>query len=37
MKTAIYNNLDVNWLIQFRIPDNIADIYKSLRENGFLR
>jgi len=29
--------LDVNWLIQFEIPKNIADIYKELRENGFLK
>lgn len=37
MKTAIHNGLDVNWLIQFEIPKNIADIYKELRENGFLK
>jgi len=37
MKTAIHNGLDVNWLIQFNIPKNIADIYKELRENGFLK
>jgi len=37
MKTAIHNGLDVNWLIQFEIPKNIADIYKNLRENGFLK
>lgn len=37
MQTAIHNGLDVNWLIQFEIPKNIADIYKELRENGFLK
>lgn len=37
MKVAIQNGLDVNWLIQFDIPENIADIYKDLRENGLLR
>jgi hypothetical protein len=37
MKTAIHNSLDVNWLIQFEIPKNITDIYKELRENGFLK
>ena len=37
MKTAIHNGLDVNWLIQFNIPSDIADIHKELRENGFLR
>lgn len=37
MKTAIYNGLDVNWLIRFNIPQNIADVYKKLREGGFLK
>ena len=37
MKTAIHNGLDVNWLIGFNIPNNIADIYKSLRKNGLLK
>ena len=37
IKVAIMNGLDVNWLIQFNIPNNIAGIYKSLREKGFLR
>ena len=37
MKAAILNGLDVNWLIRFEIPKNIADIYKKLRENGLLK
>ncbi len=37
MKTAIFNGLDVNWLILFNIPDNIAGIYKNVREKGLLR
>lgn len=37
MKTAILNGLDVNWLIEFNIPNNIADIYKTLRENGLFK
>ncbi len=37
MKAAIHNGLDVNWLIEFDIPANIADIHKELRDNGFLR
>jgi len=37
MKIAICNGLDVNWLIQFNIPENIADIYKNLREKGYLK
>ena len=37
MKTAIPNGLDVNWLIRFDIPKNIADIYKNLRERGLVK
>jgi len=37
MKTAINNGLDVNWLIRFNIPENIADIHKELRKKGFLK
>lgn len=37
MKTAIYNGLDVNWLIRFEIPDNIAEIHRELRNNGLLK
>ncbi|MEI7524634.1 MAG: hypothetical protein WCJ95_09920 [Mariniphaga sp.] len=37
MKTAINNGLDVNWLIGFNIPNNLADIYKTLRANGLLK
>jgi hypothetical protein len=37
METAIHNGLDANWLIQFNIPKNIADIHEDLRKNGFLR
>jgi hypothetical protein len=37
MKTAINNGLDVNWLIQLKIPDDIVGIYKDLRGMGFLK
>jgi hypothetical protein len=37
MKAAIYNGLDVNWLIRFEIPQNIVEIHKELRNNGFLK
>lgn len=37
MKTAIYNNLDVNWFLQFEIPEDIQEIYKETRASGFLR
>lgn len=37
MSLAIHNGLDVNWLIGFKIPENIAEIHRDLRKNGFLR
>jgi hypothetical protein len=37
MKTAIYNGLDVNWLIGFKIPDDLETHVKDLRANGFLK
>ncbi len=37
MKTAIYNGLDVNWLIRFKIPDDLEAHVKDLRANGFLK
>jgi hypothetical protein len=37
MHTAIYNGLDVNWLIRNKIPDNIVEIEKDLRQNGYLK
>jgi DNA replication protein DnaD len=37
MKTAIYNGLDVNWLIHFEIPENIVEIHRELRNNGLLK
>lgn len=37
MKTAINNALNVNWLVKNEIPENIVDIHKELRQNGFLR
>lgn len=37
MRYAIHNGLDVNWLFQFKIPENIVAIHKELRANGFLK
>jgi hypothetical protein len=37
MKLAINNGLDVSWLTLFSIPTNLNDIYKDIRDNGFLR
>tara|TARA_R110001592_G_scaffold1908_1_gene11813 strand:+ start:1045 stop:1677 length:633 start_codon:yes stop_codon:yes gene_type:complete len=37
MEEAIKNGLDINWLLNAEIPDNITAIYKEIRVNGFLR
>jgi hypothetical protein len=37
MHTAIYNGFDVNWLLQANIPDDIVEIHKDLRANGYLK
>lgn len=37
MKTAIYNGLDVKWLLENEIPTNIVAIHKEIRSNGFLK
>jgi hypothetical protein len=37
MKHAIYNGLDVNWLLEAEIPQNIVAIHKEIRANGFLK
>ncbi|RUT80194.1 hypothetical protein DLK05_01830 [Ancylomarina longa] len=37
IKLAIQNGLDVNWLISVDIPDNIVQIHKDIRSQGFLK
>lgn len=37
MTTAIRNGLDINWLLQFNIPENISEIHKEVRKRGLLR
>lgn len=37
MKSAIQNGLDLNWLLDFEIPDDLAVMHKDLRSQGFLR
>ncbi|WP_018674592.1 hypothetical protein [Riemerella columbina] len=37
MKATIYHGLDMNWLIGGEIPENISEIHKELRANGYLR
>ena len=37
MRTAIQNGFDVNWLLHFDIPENIEQIHKNIRSQGYLR
>lgn len=37
MQTAIHNGLDVNWLLQADIPEDIETIYKDLKAKGYLK
>ena len=37
MKTAINNGLDINWFLPNRIPEDIVQIHREIRQNGFLR
>lgn len=36
-RIAASNGLEVNWLIQFDIPEDISEIHKNLRQKGLLR
>ena len=37
MKLCINNGLDINWLSDAEIPDNIVAIHKQIRAAGFLK
>lgn len=37
MNAAINNGLDINWLTSAQIPENITEIHKNIRANGFLK
>ncbi|MCF6222565.1 MAG: hypothetical protein L3J34_02430 [Flavobacteriaceae bacterium] len=37
MKTAINNGLDVNWLLTGETPEDIKEMHKSIRAQGFLK
>lgn len=37
MKTAINHGLDINWLNAENIPDDIAEIQKQIKAQGFLK
>lgn len=37
LKTANYNSLDINWIVNAEIPDNIIQIHKEIKAAGFLK
>lgn len=37
LKTAIYNSLDINWILNAEIPENISQIHKEIKAAGFLK
>ncbi|MBW8362541.1 MAG: hypothetical protein K0M56_10190 [Kaistella sp.] len=37
MMTAKHHGLDINWLTPGNVPENIAEIYREIRKNGFLK
>ncbi len=37
MECALFNGLDINWLILRNVPDDIEQIHKALRQQGYLK
>lgn len=37
LKTANYNSLDMNWIIEAEIPENIVQIQREIKAAGFLK
>jgi hypothetical protein len=37
LKTANFNSLEINWLIEAEIPENISQIHKEIKAAGFLK
>jgi len=37
LKTAEYNSLNVNWILNAEIPENIIQIHKEIKAAGFLK
>ena len=37
LKTANYNSLDINWILDVEIPENILQIHKEIKAAGFLK
>ena len=37
LKTASYNSLDINWILEAEIPENMLQIHKEIKAAGFLK
>lgn len=37
MRTAIQNGFDVNWLLSAKIPEDIVEIHKEIKQQGLLK
>jgi len=37
LKTASFNSLEINWLLEAEIPENIPQIHKEIKAAGFLK
>lgn len=37
LRTANYNSLDINWILEAEIPENILQIHKEIKAAGFLK
>ena len=37
LKSASYNSLDINWILEVEIPENILQIHKEIKAAGFLK
>ncbi len=37
LKTANFNSLEINWLLEAEIPENILQIHKEIKAAGFLK
>jgi hypothetical protein len=37
LKTANFNSLEINWLLEAEIPENIPQIHKEIKAAGFLK
>lgn len=37
LRTANYNSLDINWILDAEIPENLVQIHKEIKAAGFLK